>query len=256
MNLKAHIIDLLKKIGLSENEARFYLAVQQNPKLTIKDLQEKCKLSRATAYRAFEKLHNLKLLTSSADNWRKNVEAVSLSSVADKLAREQRKLRKVELELKRLNNLMNLSSQHSQTEDPVEILFDQNQIIEKCYEILRRPWDKMLCYGSAERLIDVIGDKPERDYVQMRSRKGKTADALLTELGNYTKEFIPNNHRDLRNVKLRIDPENQNYATYVYGDEAIIWHTDKELGKRAIVIKEPTLVKMYENSFRSLWNKN
>lgn len=256
MKLKSHIIDLLKRIGLSDTEAKFYIAVHENPKLTIKDVQEKSKLSRASAYRAFEKLHDMKLLTSSPDNWRKNVEVVSLSSVADKLAREQRKLRKVELELKRLNNLMNLSSQYSQTEDPVEILFDQNQIVEKCYEIIRRPWDKMLCYGSAERLIDVIGDKPERDYVLMRSKKGKAADAILTELGDYTKEFIPNNHRELRNVKLRIDPENQNYATYVYGDEAIIWHTDKELGKRAIVIKEPALVKMYENSFRSLWDKN
>lgn len=255
MKLQKHIIELLKRIGLTESEAMFYLAVQQNPNQTIQDIQKRCRISRASAYRAFEHLKELRLLSNSTHNWRKSMEAAPLKNIAEKLAKEQRKLKKIELEIKRLDNLMNLNSSFLDNEDPVQVLVNPNDITEKCFEILHQPWDSMLCYGSAERLIDVIGNDAEREFVKLRVKKGKKAYAILTELGGYTQEFIPHNHRDLRNMKLRVDKTNQDYATYVYGNEVTIWHRDKELGSRVIVIKEPTMIHTYQTTFDMLWKK-
>jgi len=254
MTLKKHILDLLLKIGLSESEAEFYLAASKFPKLTLKELQEKTGYSTAQVYRAFERLKELELITSSQNNWRKNIEAVSLRTISDRLAREQRNLRKVELELKRLDNIMNLTRQ-SEIEDPVQILADQNKIIEKNYQLLGQEWGHLLAYGAADRLIDIMGKDPERDFVNLRRKKGKTADVIETEMGPYARELMTKNDQELRNIKVKIDPALQNSMTYVYGDEVTIWHKNEELGNRAIVIKDPALVKMHENMFRNLWGQ-
>ncbi len=252
MNFKDHLLALLTKIGLTESEAQCYLIIQKNPELTINDLAKKSGLSRAQVYRNFERLKNLGLVVSSPDNWRQTLRSVSLHGLAHQVGREQRKLRKVELELKRLSNLMEFS-RHSQMDEPVEIITDPAQIAQKAFAVLHGDWDSFLVYGSAERLIDVIGKEPEDEFVRIRRKKSISVDCALTEVGEYASEFLPNNERDLRNVRLRIDPELQDSMVYLYGDEAAIWHMDKELGPRAVIVKEPTLIHAYDRMFKALW---
>lgn len=252
MELKKHIIVLLNRIGLSETEAEFYLAVYRNPKSTIPELQKLCEFSRATAYRCFESLKERKLLTSSQENWRKNVEAVSLRAIGEKLARESLKLRKIEYELKKLDNFFALSN-FQETIEPVEIYTDQNQITEECYKLLNADWNHIQCYGSGEKSYEIPGEKAMKDFVSMRARRGKTIDAIFTELGDHTRELLKKNEQELRNGKLFIDPFCQNSMTYIYDKQVTIWQKDDELGKRAIIIHDPGLIKMYKSSFRKAW---
>lgn len=252
MELKKHILTLLRRIGLSDTEAEFYLAVYQNPQRTIAELQKLCGFSRATAYRCFENLKERRLLTSSQENWRKNVEAVSLRSIGEKLARESLKLRKIEYELKKLDNLFSLSN-FQETVDPVEIYADQNQITEECYKLLNADWNHIQCYGSAEKSYEIPGEKAMKDFVSMRARRGKTIDAIFTELGDHTKDLLKKNEQELRNGKIFIDPFCQNSMTYIYDQQVTIWQKDAELGKRAIIIHDPGLIKMYKASFQKAW---
>lgn len=249
------ILQLLQKIGLTKGEAKLYLAANEYPKLTLKDLQNKTGYSTASTYRAFENLKGKGLLTSSPENWRKCIEAVSLGSLGEKLAKEQRKLRKIELELQGLDNLMNLSSR-SEMEEPVEILYDKTQIIDKSFEILSRPLRNFWAFGSGETIIDILGAEPERNFVNIRKKKGKSCDLILTEMGEYGQELIDNNANALRNMKIKLDPNQSDHMTYIYEDEVTIWHKDKELGDRAIIIRDPVLVQMQENAFKSLWNED
>ena len=237
---------------MTPSEAKFYLTVHQNPKLTLKELAIKSKLSVSSTYRAFENLKHLGLITSSQDHWRKSVEAVSLRTVAKKLASEQRRLRKVELELQSISDLMGLTA-FSHMEDPIQIITDQNKITEEAYKELYRPWEYFYCYGSTERLVDVIGDAEEKDWVKKRVKLGKTADAIITEKGEYFDYFMPSNNKELRNVKVSIDKNNNDRCLYIFEDEVTIWHKDKDLGNRAVVISDPTVVKSYQQMFRGLW---
>jgi len=252
MNINQRILQLLERTGLTPTEAKFYLVAHLNPKFPIKEIQKKAGLSKTSAYRAFENLRELGLLTSSQENWRKNVQSVSLKTFAERLAKEQRRLRKVELELKSIGNLMGLTA-FSHLEEPLQIITDRNKIQEKAFTLFAGNWDHFLCYGSAERLIDVIGNQEEREWVKQRSKKGRTVDCWITEIGNYAHDFMPNNDKEYRNVKINIEKENQDYMTYVIGDEVITWHKDKELGNRAIIIKDPLIVRMQENMFKRIW---
>jgi sugar-specific transcriptional regulator TrmB len=253
MEIKIHIQNLLKKIGLSETEARLYLAALEKPKSTLKDLEKNTGASTATVYRAFDKLREMGLITSSQDNWRKNVEAIPLKSIGEKLASEQRKLRKVEMELRTLNNLFDLSS-GSFAEDPVEVITEENQMYDKYFQILNKPWGNLLAYGSAERLIDVYGSDAEHQFVDIRCRKGKTANIILTQKNEYAEEILEdNNEKRMRRIRIKEDPNNQNYMSYIYGDEMAIFH-DGENGKRAVIVKDPLLVKISVNNFWNTWN--
>jgi len=82
---------------LNETEAAFYLAAYQNPSHSIKELQKATGLSTPSPT-DFEKLKESGLLTASQNSWRKNIQTISLKTLAEKVGSEQRKLRKVELE--------------------------------------------------------------------------------------------------------------------------------------------------------------
>lgn len=247
-----HIQKLLKKIGLTKSEAQFYITVSQNPQKTMTEIQKISGISRATAYRSFEHLKVLGLITSSHENWRKNVEAVSLSTLAKKMGRESLKLRKVELELRKLENLMNLTS-YQETPEPIEIYSDKNQIVEACYQLINADWDNISCYGSGEKAYEIPGQKAMENFVKMRARKGRSINAVFTELGDNTKELLKNNEQELRNGKLFIDPLCQNSMTYIYKKQVTIFQKDKDLGKRAIIIRDPGLISLYQANFQKTW---
>ena len=252
MNLNKHILELLKRIGLTESEAKFFITAYCNPKLTIKNLQHESGLSIASTYRAYEHLKEMGLVTSSPDSWRKNIETVSLATLSKKIAKEQRKLRKIELELKKLNNLMNISAL-SNEEEAIQILTDQNQIVEQNYKILHNPLKDFSVYGSADRLVDILGYDNERDFVRIRNKQGKAVNAFMTEYGEYSQECIRKGDLELRNNKLKVDPNNQDYMTYIYDNEVTIWYRDKEFGNRAIIIKDPSMVAIQRNMFDTIW---
>jgi sugar-specific transcriptional regulator TrmB len=252
MTLKKHIISLLLRAGLTESEAHLYLAANQNPNLTLKELKKITGYSLASVYRAFDHLKELGFITSSLTNWRKNIEAVSLKVLAEKVSKEQRKLRKIELELKKLNNLMSLNLQD---EEMFQIFSEKNQILEKNFEILRHPLDNFCVYGSAERLIDVLGYDYERTFVRMRNKQGKGVKAFMTEYGPYGQECVKKGDLEMRDTKLSIDPNMQDFMSYIYDNEVTIWYRDQECGNKAFVIKDPSMVKMQRNIFDSLWNK-
>jgi len=255
MNIRNHIIGLLEKIGLTPAEAQVYLAVSKNPGCEISEIKKITGYSAATIYRAFERLKEMGMVTSSPQNWRKKLEAVSLKVIGEKVAREQRKLRKVELELKRLDSIYGMSS-GLEVEEPVDVITDRNLIVQKNFEILNRPWEQFQAYGEGEVLADVLGKGFDREFIDIRRRKGKSCLLVLTEMGPYGDELMRNSGMDLRETRYSTEPSLHNSINYIYGDEVTVWNRDPEMGNRALVIKDPSLVKMHKYMFETLYKKS
>ena len=253
MSAKNRIIELLQRIGLTKTEAEIFWLCSKNPGLTLPGLAIESGLPRATLYRVYNRLHQLGLLTSSPDPWRKTVSPVSLKAVAEKVAKQQRGLRKIEIELKKTDSMSRFTTLDELLEEPVRIYTDKTQIIDKYFEVLHHDFDHFLAYGSAERLIDLLGPENEKRFVDMRKRKGKSCDVLITELGPYGKEMIEQNAGALRNLKIKEEPGFKTCMTYIYDGEATIIQKDPKLGERALIIKDPLLVKMQETTFNALW---
>lgn len=252
MRLNKRITDLLQRVGMTPREVEFYLFVSKNPNTALRDIQRECGFSMATTYRVFESLRDKKLLTSSPENWRKSISVISLRALADKLGRESLKLRKVEYELKKMHQLDQLS-QLQLTENPIEILTDQNQLTEHCYRLLNEQWSHIYGYGSGEMAYEIPGEKAMHDFVTMRARKGKTIDVIFTHLGDHTKQLLINNKNELRNGKLYLDEHAQNSMMYMHDAGVTIWQKDSELGNRALIITDPGLIRMYQGQFKNMW---
>ncbi len=252
MEMKDRIIGLLTKLGFTNGEAKFYLSLLRKPGATMGELLRDCRISKSAAYRMEEKFRSLRLLHSSENEWRKNLYAVPLKRLAEIVSAKQRNLRKIELELKRLDNLFELS-QSSGIEEPFQVFTDQEEISEQYTSAFSKKWDHFLCYGSTERLPDVAGNAVENAWVKTRAKQGRGADVLITEIGDYAREFLPRDEREFRRTKIAVDPKNQNFCLCIYDNDAMILENDPELGKRLISVNDPMLVRLYKNLFGSLW---
>ena len=252
MNIKRKIINLLKKLGLSEKEAEFLFLVQNYAKgLTMSEIRKKLKVSTATTYRAFEKLHGLGFVTSSANNWKKNVQAVSFATIADKIAKKKKNLARVEYEMRNLDSLLNLNPQACIGEG-VEVLTEENQLIDKYFRIMSQEWDQLLGYGSVNTILSIFGEKLEMDFIKNRVRKGRSAFACFNK-GSFAETLHEEDEKHLRNSKLIDDPSYENDIFYVYGDEVTVWSNSEQAGKRAVVITDPLLVKPFKRTFDYMW---
>ncbi|MDD4351731.1 MAG: helix-turn-helix domain-containing protein [Candidatus Gracilibacteria bacterium] len=251
MQLKQRILQLLQQIGLSESEAIFLVAANRKEDQTINDVQRESGLSRTSTYRSYESLLSQGLIQVSNHKWRKTISSVPLAKVAEKIGKAQRKLRKAELELRELSCL----DLFSQTEDPIEIITDQDKINEKYLSILSDNWENLLCYGSIERLLDIFGQEIEMNFIRQRCNKGKKGFGVLTERGEFTNFLLPRCQEEFRSIKFaKQDPDNS-YVTYLFGNEINIWSLDPELGKKGVIIRDPIIVKSYFNMFDKIWQK-
>lgn len=104
------------------------------------------------------------------------------------------------MELDSLANLFDIANQ-SLLEESVQIIDNSNLIKEELFNLLTEKWERVCCFGSAERLIEIFGDYEEKSWVKKRSKLGRSADVWLTEMGEYSNYFLPSNQREIRNVK-------------------------------------------------------
>lgn len=252
MRLEEYLQKALRRTGLTESEVKLYLAAFKNKSSTLKQLQKKTKLSTATAYRTLEKLKSKNLISISNKSWRENIQAASLKNLAFKVAREKRHLEKLEAMLRKANSLMDFQN-FAHSKAPIEVLFDKDELIDHCYKIVQEDWTQILCYGSPEKLVKILGDQVEKNFVRLRVARGKVGHAIFTEIGNYAKEILPNNKQELRNVKIKIEKENQNEMIYIHGDKVTVWQNEENNGPSALLINESSIVNFYKQAFRKEW---
>lgn len=254
MKLKKRTLQLLQKIGLTPSEAQFFWSVYRKPGASVKEIQNKAKLSKSSAYRAFEALRSRGLIVSQKGNWKNDIRVVSFKNLRTHLAKEQLALKKMELKLKEVEDLMQLSAFGS-LEEPLQILMNKEDMQEKAQELLFKKQDRFYVYGSVERLMDTIGYQAERDFIRDRIKKGITAYGYLTEYGSLAEEIDLASEQEMRRLKIDINENEQDHVTYIFDDEVVRWQYDEQLGARAIVIRDPALNQVYLDNFKSVWGK-
>lgn len=254
MKLSNYLIGLLTEAGFSETEALIYLAILKKPGQSLQEIEQHTQLSKATVYRIFEMLYEKKVVSLNEATWPRTVNAISIRELTEHLAKKQRQLGKTIASLRKSKDLQDLSLL-AHTQEPIEILTNPDQATEQAYKIISQAWDTFLCFGASEKIFDVAGEKAGRDFISNRVRKGRKCAAIFTDLNERTKYLLQNNRKQLRQGKFMNIPTLQDSITYIHGNEITVWNNDPELGKRALVVKDPALVNLYKNQFATLWKK-
>lgn len=196
---------LLIKSGLKPDEACFYLFVLNNPGCSIANIYKKSTLSKSSAYRAFEALKTLELLTSASDSWKTNLQTISLSGLIKKLESQQKKRQRLIHELKFLNHTRKLTG-HSRLAS-IET-FTGEEIYENYLELSQMNFNTLLVYGNWEDFNHDGRDllPLEKKFIRTRVKKGSNALAFLTKTGTHTREVTDYDISQNRISKLAENP--------------------------------------------------
>jgi len=92
--------ELLKKSGLNDSEAKMFQALSRvSGSVPLKDVIAECRMTEFTGYRTARRLAEKGFVEIAKVGAAKSIRALSLDRIARSVGREQRKLRRLELEL-------------------------------------------------------------------------------------------------------------------------------------------------------------
>ena len=72
------------------------------------------------------------------------------------------------------------------------------------FELLAADWVQVYCFGDYESFIDMMGIDAERDWIRERIKRGKKAQVLATQDGQWAQEIDKHSRQELRDCL--IDP--------------------------------------------------
>lgn len=184
MSAKTELKKLLSESGLSENEICLYLELLDKPAENIWQLLQRTKLSKSTAYRAFDKLQNLKLVI------RENglIKAASLKSLIAELKTSQRNLGKLAYKIQKVAPFLKFPKEAIETFDQ---LYTKNQIIEAYLFMAEQNFNVSLDFGDFDNFISLLNNDLTYPYKfrDTRIKKGAINKAICTNAGPITALF-------------------------------------------------------------------
>ncbi|EKD63741.1 MAG: hypothetical protein ACD_51C00208G0002 [uncultured bacterium] len=199
MELDKKLKSLLLKSGLKKEEADLYLFAIGNPGCSIADFYKSYKYSKSNAYRAFDKLKSLELITSAPGSWETSLKPISLSGLIRNLENKQRNERRLITELKTINQFRSFVPNSNIPN--IETLRGE-QVYDKYLELSEMDFSTNLVFGNWESFNNKKSLIPlEKNFIQNRAKK---ANCLLGLVGNgpHTKEITDYDTSENRVTKM------------------------------------------------------
>ncbi len=249
MNYDKKLYSLLLRAGLKPDEAELYMYVLENSGCSISDAYKNSRISKSSAYRAFENLQELELIKSDSDSWKTNLQPVSLSGLIKNLENKQRCKSRLIADLKMLNGASKLSGN---SKIPGIETYEGEDVYRKYIELSQRSFDTDLVYGNWEAFNNKKSLVPiEKNFIQNRIKDGGKCILVLTGEGPNTKEITDYDFEEDRITKYR-RPEYDKRPVWVNAFEGnnfvYIWGLD-DAGKTSATLIDSKPVSEFYKEF-------
>ncbi len=259
--MKRKLLSLLREADLRDEEIRVYFLLLTLRQAGVPELIAKSGLPSMTVYRTVQRLHERGLVDEMPlNNKQKLYKPLSLSVFAQTIAKENRRLKKLELSLRNLDPLLPFFSVDSKEEDSegVELREGLDAFRE---EYLRFPdlckneylhIGNMLNYWDTAQMTYECPE--ERAFINKRISRG--IQCRIVDLHSEKFDEISNNNtRELRKIKYSDDiPLHKNYLGFAE-NHASYFICEPE-NPRVLVIKQPELLELYKFQFETLWKQS
>jgi len=228
----------LQEFGLSNTEAKVYLALIQLNKSQAGNITKKSSVNRTNVYDALERLIEKGLVSYVTENNRKVFEAVSPDRLKITIEEKQKKL---------LNVIKELNEKYStdKTEEDASIYRDKNGI-KTIFEDILKEKKELFIYGGEGK----FGEMFPFYYLQWSERRAKLG---IRQKIIWT-EKVRGKRKELRLIEMKFLPESYQFPSMIliYGDKVvtIVW-TETPF---AFVIKSKEAVKSNMHFFNLLWD--
>lgn len=242
---------LLKKLNLSENEAKVYLAALDLGPTTITKLAAKAGVERATVYALLERLREKGLAAEDAKDYSRDVQVEAPDKLVWLIKRKKRLLAEEEHEL---NELLPdwLSQVNARGKQPkVRFYEGKEQFINVFDSALEEAKDKMYFFGAASLFVDLISYQFEKDWIKKRVRKNIHIDILVHKT-SLTEQFKSDDKKEKRTTRFLPADMKFEGSFMLWSHKVAFWNPIIPL---AIVIEDQVVADMLQAVFKGLWKK-
>jgi sugar-specific transcriptional regulator TrmB len=251
------IRDLLQAAGLHEEEVQLYLLLLRKRRATMPTLVAESGLKSMTAYRTVRSLRERGLVQAKQINNKQSVFLpLTLSGLIDVLAKEQRRLRKLQIALQGMDAFLPyIGTKKNEEEELVEVREGVEAFRE---EYLRMPdlceheylhLGSMDNYWSIARMSD---DTPEEAAFRAKRYRKNIFARVINVDTPVMRDIAKRDSQELRTLRLNnAIPITRDYMAFA--DDRVVHFICDPDHPRSIVIRHPELIALHRSVFASLW---
>lgn len=246
------LLSSLLEIGLSELEAKVYLALMNSKVRTVSKICETHDINRMKAYKILETLKGFGLIFKEND-FSGKIEVETPAKVISMLRQRENQAKNLVSSLtESLPDI--LSHFYNENRKPYTRVFQGEIQLRLIFdEILdeAKAGDELLSFSEGEDFYSIIRPIYFKDWIKRRIKKGVLARVIATPDNRLIKEEILKDSISLRQTK--IFPENSKSvpgSVTVTKNKVIMWDTKLV---EAIVVDSLSVSAFYKNLFETVW---
>jgi sugar-specific transcriptional regulator TrmB len=239
------LIDSLNKFGLSEKEAKVYLACLELGNSLASEISLKSNLPRTLIYDLLERLIDLGLISYTIRENKKYFMASSPKELIRIIREKEEAVRKTLPQLEAIEKAKGLKR------PKVEIYEGKEGMKTVMDDILRANIKELLSYGSSRSSFEIIPAFME-DWHKRRIKKKITMKVMYNNTPE-AREKVKTRIESLKYGKYRFMPIEVNFptATIIYGNKVVQQSWTKD--PFAVVIESEALAENQKRYFQELW---
>lgn len=246
---------ILEKIGLSENEAKIYLAALSMGPASASAIAEQTRIKRPTTYLALENLIKQGLVSETLQNKIKLFKAEEPEKLNKLTRKMRRQVINAELELEKL--LPELKSIRKKIIEAPKVSFYRGLagVRNIVAEFMQSP-ASWYFFGSAEAMIKHIKPEELREIVKdtddLRDKAGRPKAYLITDKGILRMKQFQTSNFKIREIKILPNIIKAASAFVIYENKvAVFSFNDAPFG---IILESEEASEMLKVMYTILWN--
>jgi len=251
--VKKSLYTSLKELGLTEQEADFYILSLRLGPSNITKLAENLKISRPNVYKLIKGLekHNLAKFSQETKYTRKFV-VEAPTNVLELLRKKRENIANLDHNL--ASNIPDLLALYHQGAGAtkIKVMQGKDQWLKVFWQILDEAKEKIEFFGSADAFIELVGWEEERKWIKKRVKKEIHMNVLLT-LGKDAGTLQENDPKEMRTTHLFKGEIPFVTGFMLYANKVIFWQPKAPL---LILIEDEYIVEMFRSIFNVMWEKN
>jgi sugar-specific transcriptional regulator TrmB len=246
-------LEVLKEAGLTEYEAKCYVALLRYGSMEGSEVAEKANVPKTRVYDSLRSLDEKNLVSKIQERPMKFSPVEPEKGLKPLYEKEVERLN--HLEEKALDSLQSVEGEReleSGIEKKVDVVHGEEEFFEQCFQRIQEATDKVYVMGVGR-------DPPRKLNLEVRKlmERGVEARFLTTKYDEENRERVEK-FREETGIDMRIYPEGPKFAFYIIDNrEAMVNVLDEEVkdDRLTVFMEVPELAKGLEEYFDSMWKK-
>ncbi len=246
------IRNILEKLGLNKNQISFYLSLVNLGEANLGEIVKESGLKRATAYRIEQELRQMNLISGDMKKYKELLTPVSPKRLMALAANRQRKMRRLELEIKELLPELNLLFQDKKIKPKIELFDDEQGYFYLAEKSLECQSKELYYLGDINDFYQIFSKEYDQKYYLPTRIKNNIKLKWLVYKNEITQQYRREDKKFLRESKF-LPKDYKIKASFLVFDNILIFFSSHQ-ERLALSITSKYLAEMHKELFKMIWD--